>query len=138
MDPLQNLRDLLADLERQGALGSLAQLVLVVVLTVVGLTLVQRAVNAVVGRLLDREATEGTAQDLSAIEIQKRRDTLRELLGGSLRVLVLVIGSLMALQSIRIDVGPAIAGLGIAGIAVGLGAQSLVKDYLAGAFILVE
>src|SRR5207248_340466 len=35
-------------------------------------------------------------------------------------------------------IGPAIAGLGIAGIAIGFGAQSLVKDYLNGALILIE
>ena len=39
---------------------------------------------------------------------------------------------------VRLDIGPAIAGLGIIGIAVGLGTQSLVRDYLNGALILVE
>ncbi|HET7676912.1 MAG TPA: mechanosensitive ion channel family protein, partial [Candidatus Limnocylindrales bacterium] len=40
--------------------------------------------------------------------------------------------------AVSLDIGPAIAGLGIAGLALGLGAQSLVKDYVAGAFILIE
>jgi small conductance mechanosensitive channel len=39
---------------------------------------------------------------------------------------------------VNIDIAPAIAGLGIVGIAVGFGAQSLVRDYIAGAFILIE
>jgi small conductance mechanosensitive channel len=44
----------------------------------------------------------------------------------------------MLLQTVDIDVGPAIAGLGVVGIAVGFGAQHLVKDYLNGALILIE
>jgi moderate conductance mechanosensitive channel len=38
----------------------------------------------------------------------------------------------------RLDIGPAVAGLGVAGIAVGLGTQSLVRDYLNGALIMLE
>ena len=37
-----------------------------------------------------------------------------------------------------IDIGPAVAGLGVVGIAVGLGAQTLVKDWLAGVFVVLE
>ncbi len=44
----------------------------------------------------------------------------------------------MILAELGIDIGPALAGLGIAGIAVGFGAQSLVKDYFNGALILLE
>ncbi len=38
----------------------------------------------------------------------------------------------------RLDIGPAIAGLGIVGLALSLGAQHLVRDYVAGAFVLIE
>jgi small conductance mechanosensitive channel len=38
----------------------------------------------------------------------------------------------------KLDIGPAVAGLGIAGIAIGLGTQNLVRDYLNGALILIE
>jgi len=51
---------------------------------------------------------------------------------------IAIIAVLMALDLFGIDIGPAIAGLGIAGIAVGLGAQTLVKDWLAGIFVVVE
>jgi moderate conductance mechanosensitive channel len=44
----------------------------------------------------------------------------------------------MILGRIGLDVGPAVAGLGVVGIAVGFGAQSLVRDYLTGALVLVE
>ena len=44
----------------------------------------------------------------------------------------------MVLGKLGLDIGPAVAGLGVVGIAVGFGAQSLVRDYLNGALILVE
>lgn len=135
---LEGLRQLLADLDRQGALRIGLQLVVIIVAALVALRASQRTVNGVVGRMFDREAAEGTAQELSAVEVAKRKETLQTLSVGVLRTLILVIALLMALQVMTIDIGPAIAGLGIAGIAIGLGAQSLVKDYLAGAFILIE
>ena len=53
-------------------------------------------------------------------------------------MIILVIAFLMALAVLHFDIGPAIAGLGIVGLAISLGAQSLVRDYLAGAFVLIE
>jgi moderate conductance mechanosensitive channel len=44
----------------------------------------------------------------------------------------------MVLGTLGLDIGPAVAGLGVVGIAVGFGAQALVRDYLNGALILVE
>jgi small-conductance mechanosensitive channel len=95
-------------------------------------------IHGIVKALLDREVTEGTAQELSAVEIKKRMDTLDDLGGHVLRFFIVVIAGLMILRTIGLDIGPAIAGLGIVGIAVGFGAQHLVKDYLNGALILVE
>ena len=50
---------------------------------------------------------------------------------------VVVIAGLMILAKLGLDIGPAVAGLGVVGIAVGFGAQTLVRDYLTGALILV-
>ena len=49
-----------------------------------------------------------------------------------------MIAGLMVLGQLGLDIGPAVAGLGVVGIAVGFGAQSLVSDYLNGALILIE
>ena len=45
---------------------------------------------------------------------------------------------MMILKELSIDIGPILAGVGIIGLAVGFGAQSLVKDFLSGMFILIE
>jgi small conductance mechanosensitive channel len=87
---------------------------------------------------MDREATEGTAQELSAVELKKRMDTLDNLGSSVLQFVIVVIGGVMVLGALGLDIGPVIAGLGIVGIAVGLGTQSLVRDYLNGTLILIE
>jgi small conductance mechanosensitive channel len=111
---------------------------LIIVATYAAIRLAQLFVHGIVKTLLDREATEGTAQELSAVEIRKRMDTLDELGGRTLQAFIVVIGGLMVLGRLDLDIGPAIAGLGVVGIAVGFGAQSLVRDYLNGALILIE
>ncbi|MBI3751761.1 MAG: mechanosensitive ion channel family protein [Chloroflexi bacterium] len=113
-------------------------ILVIIVVAWVALRASRLFVYGIVKALLDREATEGTAQELSAVEIKKRMDTLDELGGHVLRFFIVVIAGLMGLRAVGLDIGPAIAGLGIVGIAVGFGAQHLVKDYLNGALILVE
>jgi small-conductance mechanosensitive channel len=113
----------------------------VVLIVVVALVLIRAArlfVHGIVKALLDREATEGTAQELSAVELKKRMDTLDGLGGNVLRFFIVVIAGLMILRTFDLDIGPAIAGLGVVGVALGFGAQNLVRDYLNGALILIE
>src|SRR5512141_964946 len=108
-------------------------ILLIVVVSFLLIRFARSAVHRIVKALLDREVTEGTAQELSAVEVRKRMDTLDHLGGHVLRFFIVVIAGLMVLRAVGLDVGPAIAGL-----AVGFGAQHLVKDYLNGALILVE
>jgi small-conductance mechanosensitive channel len=65
-------------------------------------------------------------------------DTLDELGSNVTRTFVVLIAGIMVLGALDLDIGPAVAGLGVIGIAVGFGAQSLVRDYLNGALILIE
>src|SRR6478609_2542957 len=112
--------------------------VVIVVAAYVALRLARLFVHGVVKALLDREATEGTAQELSAVELKKRMDTLDALGANTLKFFIVAIAFLMILGHIGLDIGPAVAGLGVVGIAVGFGAQSLIRDYLNGSLILVE
>jgi len=72
------------------------------------------------------------------VEIEKRGTTLSRVLVTSGYVVVVVAALFMILSEIGINVTPVVAGFGIAGIAIGFGAQSLVKDVIAGLFILME
>lgn len=67
-----------------------------------------------------------------------RTRTLCAVARASVSTLVWTIATLIALGLFNINLGPLLAGAGIAGIAVGLGAQSLVRDCIAGFFILLE
>jgi len=116
----------------------LLRIALIVVFAFLAGRLAGAFVRGIVKALMDREATEGTAQELSAVEIKKRMDTLSELGTNVIRVFVVLIAGVMVLGELNLDIGPAIAGLGVVGIAVGFGAQSLVRDYFTGALILVE
>ncbi len=69
---------------------------------------------------------------------EKRAATLGKVIRNTIRVAAWVIALLLILREIGIDIAPMLAGVGIAGIAIGFGAQSLVRDIVAGLFILVE
>ena len=117
------------------------ELLPIILVAVVALVLIRASrifLRGVVKALMDREATEGTAQELSAVELKKRMDTIDDLGANVLRFFIVVIAGLMILRLFNLDIGPAIAGLGIVGVALGFGAQSLVKDYLNGSLILIE
>jgi small-conductance mechanosensitive channel len=111
---------------------------IIVIAAIVAVRLSRLFVHGIVKALLDREATEGTAQELSAVELKKRMDTVDALGANSLQFFIIVVAGLMILGQLGLDIGPAVAGLGVVGIAVGFGAQSLVRDYLNGALILIE
>lgn len=113
----------------------------IVAIVVVAFVLIRASrlfIHGIVKALMDREASEGTAQELSAVELKKRMDTLDTLGGNVLRFFIVIIAGLMVLRTFDLDIGPAVAGLGIVGVAVGFGAQHLVRDYLNGALILIE
>ena len=117
---------------------TLLPVLLIIVVAGIAIRAASVFVHGIVKALLDREATEGTAQELSAVELKKRMDTLESLCANVIQFFIVVIAALMILDKLGLSIGPALAGLGVIGIAVGFGAQTLVRDYLTGALILVE
>lgn len=69
---------------------------------------------------------------------RKREDTLIRIFNAALKVTVWTVAILTILPEIGINVGPLLAGAGIAGIAIGFGAQYMVRDFIAGLFIILE
>ena len=69
---------------------------------------------------------------------RQRTVTMGAVLRSIATFAIFVLALLLCLGELGIDLAPLIAGAGIAGIAVGLGAQSLVRDFLAGVFIVIE
>jgi small-conductance mechanosensitive channel len=88
--------------------------------------------------LMRKSKQKFTRAERLDVEGQKRAETLSRILENTLRVVVLIAALLMVLKEVGIDIGPLLAGAGIVGLAVGFGAQSLVKDIISGFFILFE
>lgn len=91
-----------------------------------------RLVSKAVRRAVD-DGNEGVTT-----EAERRADTLGSVLRNAARVVAAVFFLLMSLQEFGVNIGPLVAGAGIAGVALGFGAQSLVKDVISGFFLLME
>ena len=71
-------------------------------------------------------------------ELEKRAETIANLSGKSLFVLIWVTAGLMILKEMNFDVRPLLAGAGVVGVAIGFGAQNIIKDVLGGIFLMME
>jgi small-conductance mechanosensitive channel len=80
----------------------------------------------------------GRAKGESKEGIKKRTDTLNSVLMGAAKIIIAIVVIFMILDEVEVPIGPALAGLGVAGIAVGFGAQYLIRDLIAGFFVILE
>jgi small conductance mechanosensitive channel len=118
---------------REGPLGAaFAVATRVVVILVVAFGAIELA-GLAIGSLFARIAQRARSARRSA---QVR--TLAPLLSGVVTTALIVIAAMMALSEIGVEIGPLIAGAGIIGLAIGFGAQTLVKDFLTGIFLIIE
>jgi small-conductance mechanosensitive channel len=115
--------------------------------------LLRGAINAVVivlladfawhlaGAWIDRtlaEANVGAQAQGDEARRQARLRTLLPILKNVLFIVLIVMAALMALSAFGIAIGPLIAGAGVVGVAIGFGAQTLVKDIISGMFYLLD
>jgi small conductance mechanosensitive channel len=75
---------------------------------------------------------------LDALERAKRAKTLGSVLSSVTTIVVIAIGLLMILHELGADITPALTGAGILGVALGFGAQTLVRDFIGGFFLILE
>lgn len=110
-----------------------------VVLILAAAFFVGRLLRAIIGRIQLRISGLMEAHDSAEKEvIKKRTATMTAILRTMAGVAVWSVAIVMSLREAGFDIGPLLAGAGIAGIAIGFGAQSLVKDVVTGAFMLLE
>jgi small conductance mechanosensitive channel len=110
-----------------------------IIIMVIALLIVLRVARFSISRLkkaLIRKAKKDETVDES--EAEKRIDTLTGILLGAVRIVLYTVFFIMLLGKFGIDIGPLLASAGILGLAVGFGAQELVRDYISGFFILLE
>ncbi len=104
------------------------QIVLVLVLMAVALKLI----NVALDRLFR------VKKEKDNVELKKRVDTLRGIIRSTLVIVVFILTGMMILEKLGIEIGPLLAAAGVVGLALGFGAQELVKDIIGGFFILLE
>jgi small-conductance mechanosensitive channel len=105
----------------------------IIVVAVVIYFLLRRLIPSILRRMVTARM-RGQDED----EIKQRVDTLSRVLVGVGAVVIGIIVLLTILAEVGVSIAPALAGMGVVGIAIGFGAQSLIKDFLSGIFILVE
>lgn len=124
-------------------LGVIVIVIGALVATRVSRKVINRWVDHLVERDAERERSGGTGMiSLAAGEASLRASTRARTIGavsrGLVALLIWSIAFLLFLGVFDVDLGPLLAGAGIAGVALGFGAQTMVRDFLAGFFMLVE
>lgn len=121
-----------ADL-REGPLGALlgvaTRVALILFVSFAAIELLNLGINNIFARIAKRARNARRAAQVR---------TLAPLLSGIITTLFVLIAAMMTLSEFGVEIGPLIAGAGIVGLAVGFGAQTLVKDFLTGIFLIIE
>ncbi|MFG2038513.1 mechanosensitive ion channel family protein [Dactylosporangium sp. NPDC048998] len=149
--------DFVYDQTKNKWLAESSYLVLVKPVTIVIIVLVAFVIRALIHRAVDRLIKHTIADNESGGSLlrplrnrlpnaltlpSERRNQRARALGSVLRsiasAVVFTIATMLVLGEIGIDLAPLLASAGIAGLAIGFGAQNLVKDFIAGLFMLLE
>jgi small conductance mechanosensitive channel len=109
------------------------KILLILVFSVAIYIVAKRVVPRTIGRTLS-----GTMKGQPRVEREKRETTIARLFMGIIGVAIVITTSSLILAELGINITALLAGFGILGIAVGFGAQSLVKDLIAGFIIMIE
>jgi small-conductance mechanosensitive channel len=104
----------------------------IVIIILVSLVLIK------VVRMLSGRIPDAFGKKRADEEYRKRASTLRSVIHHAITAVILAVAFMMILKELGIDIGPILAAAGIVGLAVGFGAQSMVKDVINGFFILLE
>ncbi|HIA92158.1 TPA: mechanosensitive ion channel family protein [Candidatus Saccharibacteria bacterium] len=108
-----------------------------VALIFVGAWLLKRFGQSVIKRLVIK-AVHANAHNSDQEAEEKREETIIQIISGALNIILWPLAIILAIAQVGVDIAPLIAGASIVGVALGFGAQSLVKDIISGLFIIVE
>lgn len=124
----------LSDGQWQEILGVLLRILVILLLAWAAIRVARLGLNRIENRMIRRAEHEGAGSG----EALKRADTLTKLLRQGVWILILAMAILMVLQEIGVSIAPVLASAGIAGLALGFGAQNLVRDVISGFFLILE
>ncbi|MEA3272297.1 MAG: mechanosensitive ion channel family protein [Patescibacteria group bacterium] len=107
-----------------------------IVAILVGAFLIRKFGKLIIGKIIRKLVPP--EQFLSAEAEKKREDTLIGVFSGTVEVLVWIVALMMILSEFGIDIAPVMAAAGVVGLALGFGGQYLIRDVIAGLFIIIE
>ncbi|MGD8568279.1 MAG: mechanosensitive ion channel family protein [Gammaproteobacteria bacterium] len=110
------------------------RMLLILVIAWIALKVIRRVLQKLEQRLLRAQQTESE----TASEQAKRIETLIRLLRQGVVIVLWVVVLLVILRELGVDIAPILASAGIVGLAVGFGAQNLVRDVISGFFMILE
>jgi small-conductance mechanosensitive channel len=119
----------------QWVIETVPSLILILFLAFVLLKVVKILISRLKPVMLERMKSGGT---IEAIELEKRVETMTHILTSAIRLAIWIITVMLLLRKVGIDIAPLIAGAGIVGLAIGFGAQEMVRDMISGFFMLLE
>lgn len=105
------------------------RVLIIVVVAWVALMLLRRLIRLFRNRMINGDVDPEQA---------KRIETLARVFGYIASVTVFIVAGMLMLSELGVSIAPVLATAGVAGIAIGFGAQSLIKDYFTGFFLLLE
>jgi small conductance mechanosensitive channel len=114
-------------------LGGL-RILLILVMFWVAMSVVKMGLKRLEENLVLRGKESGDV----ANEAEKRAETLVRLLRQAVIIMMWVMAVLVILRQFGVEIGPILASAGVAGVAIGFGAQNLVRDIIAGFFMILE
>ncbi|MBV8121343.1 MAG: mechanosensitive ion channel [Alphaproteobacteria bacterium] len=105
--------------------------------TIVGAWILWTALSAVIDEKMPQAMGPGGEEEAATGQVS-RVGTLLPLIRNMVLIGLAVVAIIVALSTLGLNIGPLLAGLGVVGIAVGFGAQTLVRDVISGIFFLME
>lgn len=114
-----------------------AEHLLQILIIVIGAEILYRVSTKTINRVV-HHATHRPDLFPTEVDRRKRVKTLDSLVNATLRVVIFIIATIMVINELGVNTGPLIASAGVIGVALGFGAQSLIKDFMSGFFIITE
>lgn len=115
------------------SVAHLLQIIIIIVGAEVLYRVLTKTVNKIIHKATHRPDLFPTESDR-----KKRLKTLDSLINAVLRIAIFVIATIMVINEMGINTAPLIASAGIIGVALGFGAQSLIRDFMSGFFVITE
>ncbi|MDI6883210.1 MAG: mechanosensitive ion channel [Patescibacteria group bacterium] len=105
-----------------------------VILILIAASLVNRFLATFIKKFVKKQIKDKTSEE----KRRKRAETLISVFYGTTEFIIWIVAILMILPEFGINIAPILAGLGVAGLAVGMAAREIISDFISGLFIILE